>query len=168
MMTEEFLYIIDQYLNTCQDIDSVLFCDTAHVKNRFPSIANNALFMPTLVDMFKSKGLYSVFIDVEENQRYEQSLLASADCRIYVNHGKVKKPERSQRVYFTVNNVRGKVYDQKEREITAYENSGDPGVKILELTEEKEQTGCQDSETDMAQPIDSENIGDCLPHRDYR
>lgn len=146
MMTEEFLYIIDQYLNTCQDIDSVLFCDTAHVKNRFPSIANNALFMPTLVDMFKSKGLYSVFIDVQENQRYEQSLLASADCRIYVNHERVKK---SQRVYFTVNNVRGKVYDQNQRKITVCENSGDPGVKTLKLTEEKKQTGCQDGETDM-------------------
>lgn len=148
MMTEEFLYIIDQYLNTCQDIDSVLFCDTAHVKNRFPSIANNALFMPTLVDMFKSKGLYSVFIDVQENQRYEQSLLASADCRIYVDHEKVEK-SKTQRVYFTVNNVRGKVYDQNQREITVYEDRGDPSVKTLKLTEEKEQTGCQDGETNM-------------------
>jgi hypothetical protein len=132
MMTEEFLYIIDQYLTTCDDIDSVLFCDTAHVKNRFPSIANNALFMPTLVDMFKSKGLYSVFIDVKENERYEQSLLASADCRIYVNHKRLERQERTQRVYFTVNNVRGKVYDQNQREITVYEDN--PGVKILKLT----------------------------------
>ena len=109
MLSEEFLYVIDNYIeNNISSIDSIMFNNTAHIKNRFPSLASDRLFMPTLVDIFKSKGLYSVFVDVQEDEKYDQALLAAADCRINLKHNR-------EQIVINVSNVKGKVYDQKPR-----------------------------------------------------
>ncbi|MBN3034636.1 MAG: hypothetical protein JW861_03565, partial [Bacteroidales bacterium] len=97
---EEFLYIIDNYLTTNNTIDSILFADTAQLRTRFPLLAKDPLFIPSLVDIIKSRGIFSVFIDVMEDNKYNEALMASADCRIFID-------ERKQ---ISINNVRGKKY----------------------------------------------------------
>jgi len=122
---EEFLYIIDKYLNNAAEedlktkellrpegkIDSVLFDNTALLRTRFPLLASDNLFLPSLVEIIKSRGIFTVFIDVPENERiYNEALLAAADCRIFTE-------EEYGKVFFSINNVRGKKYSDEQWEI---------------------------------------------------
>ncbi|NIP25217.1 MAG: hypothetical protein GWN67_10880 [Phycisphaerae bacterium] len=110
IMPEEFLYIFEKYLQN-NNIGAVLFTDTAQLRTRFPFLAAEPLFLPALIDIIKSKGLPSVFIDTKDNNRSNQALLAAADCRIFIEHdpkgGNILRSD----------NVRAKNYDRRERVI---------------------------------------------------
>jgi hypothetical protein len=90
-MPDEFSHIFEGFLaNTDNsDIDSLVFTDTAQLRTRFPLLHDEPLFIPTVVDVVKSRGLLSIFIDVMEDNRPNAALMAAADCRIYVErHGR--------------------------------------------------------------------------------
>jgi len=113
ILAEEFFYIIEKYLQKHRnDIDAVLFADTARLRTGFPFLASHPLFLPAMVDLIKSKGLVSIFIDVQEKDRPNEALLAAADCRIFV------KTNEDQEIFLRFNNVRGKDYDQRPRRVT--------------------------------------------------
>lgn len=118
IMPEEMLYIINEYLESRPDIDSVLFDNSAYIRNRFPSLARETLFIPTLVDLIKNHGCYSVFIDVVEKEKTtdhnSQALLAAADCKLLVEH-----EEDGDKIFFRTNNVRGKMYGQEKMYVSA-------------------------------------------------
>jgi hypothetical protein len=136
IMPEEFLYILDEYLNRNR-IDSVLFTDTAQLRTRFPFLSAEPLFLPSLVDIIKSKGLPSIFIDTQEEGRSNQALLAAADCRIFI------KQDKHGRNVLWSDNVRAKNYDRKERAIRVETNPKTQQSMLIILPE-----GEQDSEPD--------------------
>jgi hypothetical protein len=124
IMPEEFLYILEQYLNSngkskegeCE-FDAILFTDTAQFRTGFPGLVRESLFLPAMVDTIKNKGLFSVFVDVVEgDSQWHPELLAAADCRVLLEH-------RDEDIVFQVNNVRGKVYDMSRRKIFVPKNT---------------------------------------------
>lgn len=140
IMPEEFLYIFRKYLEkNKKDIDTLLFSDTAQLRTRFPLLYDEPLFLPTVVDVIKSKGLFSIFIDVMDDDKPNTALMAAADCRIYIekkgNIEKKKNIEKNENIekkengddnddnlelinYIRSENVRGKGYDQDRRKIS--------------------------------------------------
>lgn len=84
---EEFLKCVEQILiESTQDgspgFSRVLFNSTALIHNRFPLLRNEDLFLPALVDLFKSKSVMSIFIDPlhqDIEQDYSRGLVGSAD-----------------------------------------------------------------------------------------
>ena len=116
MMPEEFLYILERYLDREQQrgrpIESVLFTDTAQLRTRFPLLSGEELFLPSLVDILKSRGIFSVFIDVQKEGHPEESLMAAADVRIYIDQNDVRTQN-----FVRLDNVRGKDYDRERRKV---------------------------------------------------
>ena len=113
IMPEEFLFIFDEYLKTNPDITSILFTDTAQLRTRFPLLAAEAMFVPAMIDIIKSRRLFSVFVDVMDEGRSDASLLAAADCRVMM-----ERTKDGSGVFFRVDNVRGKDYDREARLVT--------------------------------------------------
>jgi len=117
IMPEEFLHIFECYLDKNKgEIDSLLFTDTAQLRTRFSLLNKEPLFLPAVVDLIKSQGLFSIFIDVMENNKPNASLMAAADCRIYIEKRTMKSKLSN---YIRIENVRGKDYDQDRRLISA-------------------------------------------------
>ncbi len=133
IMPEELLYILEKFLDRenkedgkdFTGYDAILFTDTAQLRTRFPGLAPDSLFLPALVDIIKTKGLYSVFNDVEDEYgRATPALLAAADCRIFVEHHK------DEGIRMHVNNVRGKIYEAKPLKVEVTPGEDGP---LLEL-----------------------------------
>ena len=123
IMSEEFLYLFESYIDREKGVlKRVLFSDTAQLRTRYPLLYGDTLFLPALIDILKSRGLMSVFIDVEENQTRTQSLLAAADCRIFVERDKMHGEQNSWRNIIRVDNVRGKCYDRQPRMLSVVDN----------------------------------------------
>jgi hypothetical protein len=95
-----------------KEIESVLFTDTAQIRSRFPYLASESLFLPTIIDIIKSKDLLSIFIDVKEKDSLSEALLAAADYRIFMT----RKEDDYRFVGLNVDSVRGKDYDRHIRE----------------------------------------------------
>ncbi|MHC5061059.1 MAG: RAD55 family ATPase [Planctomycetota bacterium] len=141
---EEFIYIVDRLLTPSgprgKRFGRVLFLSTAHLQNRFPLLGRTELFIPALVDLFKSKNVVSIFVDVQghgSDKKQSYGLASLADYIIGVDEfarenpynivysDKLKSEEKkdySQRLqkqsqrYITslihVENVRGKEYSR--------------------------------------------------------
>lgn len=132
IMAEEFLYIIESILDKDKSagfedsIDGVLFADTALMRTCFPGLAKDPLFLSAFVDIIKSRGLFSVFIDVEDmDGKPSQELLAASDIRIFVEH-----KEGYGDPVLHVDNVRGKVYDRRYRRIYVNDKSKESTLEI--------------------------------------
>jgi len=132
ILPEEFFYILNKYLNdNIATLDSVLITTTAQIKTRFPLLNKESLFFPVLVDIIKSKGLFSIFIDAldSDNDLPKATLQAAADCAIFIERNKNKDN------ILTVENIRGKNYDRKPRK---YEVEGKQ--LFLDLVDPKEES----------------------------
>lgn len=110
IMPEEVLLIIQKLIEQEKEqekegFSAVLINDTAHIRNLFPALANNSIFIPTLVDMIKRNEMYSVFIDIKRDDHIHKALMSAADCRFLLKNIK-------NSVSFQVHNVRGKDYNQ--------------------------------------------------------
>lgn len=135
IMPEEFLYIFEKYLKDNQTIGSFLFADTAQLRTRFPMLCKESLFLPTLIDVVKNHGIYSVFIDVTDDSKKEKdqetlALLAAADYRLMIDTS-------GECPVIKMNNVRGKIYTKSRTQIIVDEET-DPESPILSL-KKKEQ-----------------------------
>lgn len=66
---EEFLNIIKKLVRPDPDkttvFSRVLFVSTAHLHMRFPLLDSEKLFLPALIDVFKSERILSIIIDIE-------------------------------------------------------------------------------------------------------
>ena len=109
ILPEEILYIINRYLKDNDELDSILFDNTAHIRNRFPSLNKEPLFTAAIVDIIKKCGCYSVFVDVCQDENnpddHSKALLSMADCRILI-----KKDPISRENMVHTQNVIGKDY----------------------------------------------------------
>ena len=113
IMPEEFLYLFESYLDANRgEFGRLLFADTSQLRTRCPLLSIDPLFLPTLVDIIKSRGLMSVFIDVTDRGVRTQSLLAAADCRILMERDKSISGNDIWENLLRVDNVRGKDYDR--------------------------------------------------------
>ncbi len=103
---EEFLRITSKLIdpeNTLRTgnpdpiFSRVLFISTAHLNMRFPLLDSEKLFLPALVDLFKSQRIISIFIDVVgegSNKNLTYGLSALADYLIHVDE--FSKEEKSK------------------------------------------------------------------------
>ena len=148
---EEFIYIVDSLLKPPgtneRPFSRVLFVSTAQLFTRFPLLGSSRLFIPALVDLFKSHNVVSIFIDVLGkgcDEKLSYGLLALADYILRVDElsrgagydvqytkklGKAKKQkitkllsEDSDRYVWSIlhmENVRGKEYSRPCHALTA-------------------------------------------------
>jgi KaiC/GvpD/RAD55 family RecA-like ATPase len=158
IMPEEFLYILEEYLNgRGKNVDTILFSDTVQLRTCFPLLSQEELFLPTLVDFIKSRKLTSIFIDVHnEDGHPNEGLLAAADCRICVGKqiseinchprkdGKTDAAKdnikKTKLILNTiqVDNILGKSYDRNLRYFVAKPNPTDaPPVLYLNESEDE-------------------------------
>jgi KaiC/GvpD/RAD55 family RecA-like ATPase len=148
MMPEEFVYMIDKYIETTENIKAIVFSDTALLQTRFPLLSSSKLFIPTLVDTIKEKNLFSVFIDpTGEGERPNMQLLAAADCRIIL-HSPSQPEEGSGEtvvVNFHVENVRAKNYDRSTKYLQV-SHSGEPIEDILAIAENQDKLKTEGSQ----------------------
>jgi KaiC/GvpD/RAD55 family RecA-like ATPase len=157
IMPEEFLYILEEYLNgRGKTVDTILFSDTVQLRTCFPLLSQEELFLPTLVDFIKSRKLTSIFIDVHtEDGHPNEGLLAAADCRISVKKqvneincnqhmggntvpaaGNIKKTQLLLNT-IQVDNILGKSYDRNVRYLVAKPNpTNNPPVLYLDESED--------------------------------
>lgn len=125
ILPEEFLYIFNRYMKTNEgSIDAVLFSDTAQLNTRFPFLSKERLFLPSVVDILKSSGIFTIFVDVMEQRNYNQALMAAADCRIFVEL-------KGDRTLARLNNVRGKVYSREPRRLQTVVTENDENELII-------------------------------------
>jgi KaiC/GvpD/RAD55 family RecA-like ATPase len=89
---EEFIYIVDSLLKppgtNDRPFSRVLFVSTAQLFTRFPLLGRSRLFIPALVDLFKSHNVVSIFIDVRGtgyDEKVSYGLLALADYILRVD-----------------------------------------------------------------------------------
>lgn len=59
---EQFIYTISKILDG-GNFSRILFNSTAHLGMRYPLLKSDSLFIPSLIDLFKSKNVVSIFID---------------------------------------------------------------------------------------------------------
>lgn len=59
---EQFIYSISKILDG-GNFSRILFNSTAHLGMRYPLLKSDSLFIPSLIDLFKSKNVVSIFID---------------------------------------------------------------------------------------------------------
>jgi KaiC/GvpD/RAD55 family RecA-like ATPase len=130
---EEFFYILNEYLIKNNDFDSVLVTTTAQIRTRFPLLNKEPLFFPVLVDIIKSKGLFSIFIDAldKDDDPPQAALQSAADCAIFIERDPVSKKN-----VLTVENIRGKNYDRIPRNFEV-EDKKLSLTKIIDETGEK-------------------------------
>ncbi|MBW8014835.1 MAG: hypothetical protein FVQ82_01490 [Planctomycetes bacterium] len=166
---EEFIYTVDRLLTPSgsnrQRFGRVLFLSTAHLQNRFPLLGSSELFVPALVDLFKSKDVISIFVDVQgrgSDEKLSFGLAALADYIICVNEfssenqynvtfpDKLESPKRefyshsfdkqSSR-YVTsmihVENVRGKEYSRPCHAVTVGPTEDGKGNELFILNARK-------------------------------
>ncbi len=121
ILPEEFFFIINKYLSDKVDrIEGVLITTTAQIKTRFPFLNKEPLFFPVLVDIIKSKGMYSIFIDaLDATNAPLEALQAAADVAIFIEGNKSNKNEN----ILTVENIRGKNYDRAPRKYSVNEKT---------------------------------------------
>ena len=84
---EEFIFVVSEFLSR-GSFSRVLFCSTAHLRMRFPLLASEKLLLPALVDLFKSRGIMSIFIDVGgggSDRELSYGLSAMADYLIQLD-----------------------------------------------------------------------------------
>ena len=60
--SEQFIFCIERLLEKGK-FSRIMFNSTAHLGMRFPLLAKDDLFIPALIDLFKSKNCVSIFID---------------------------------------------------------------------------------------------------------
>ncbi len=89
---EEFIYIVSRLLKASAGevcpFSRVLFVSTAHLQNRFPLLSKSRLFLPAMVDLFKSQNILSTFIDIKgvgADRELSYGLSALADYLISVD-----------------------------------------------------------------------------------
>jgi KaiC/GvpD/RAD55 family RecA-like ATPase len=136
---EECFYVIDKKIsesNQQNPFSSVLLSDTAELRNGFPLLAADPLFLPALIDLFATRKLVTVCIGVDEGQSAQNtdinySLSSRADYRIVLSHfpnihelserivvSQLSKKEdklTEQLVSLVVDNVTGKHYGREPR-----------------------------------------------------
>jgi len=138
IMPEEVLLnirmLFDAELKNGAGLNSVLINDTAHIRNLFPSLAQNNIFLPTLIDMIKQYNMYSVFIDVKRDDFLHKSLMSAADCRFLLTN-------KENKVTFQVHNIRGKDYDQKTHIIHIDKTEKNMPKLKIESEKESEKSG---------------------------
>lgn len=88
---EECFYVIDKIIDDNPTLSSVLLSDTAELRNGFPLLASDPLFLPALIDLFSTRKLVTVCIGVDEGQSAKNvdinySLSSRADYRIVLSH----------------------------------------------------------------------------------
>ena len=135
IMPEEFLYILERYLHKHPTIRNILFTDTSHLRTRFPLLNDEPLFIPAMIDIIKSRNIFSVFIDVTEKGQPTQSLLAAADCRVMVE----KDDDKYWMNTIRIDNVRCKDYDRNPRIIEVVKVDSRQNY-CLEIKEKEKQT----------------------------
>lgn len=86
---EEFLNIVKKLIRPTNDspavFSRVLFISTAHLRMRFPLLDSDKLFLPALIDVFKSQRVLSIIIDIEgdgANKEMSYGLSSLADYLI--------------------------------------------------------------------------------------
>lgn len=85
---EEFVASIENLLTTKDGhtrFSRVLFSSTAHLQMRFPLLDKEDLFIPSMIDLFKSRNVLSIFVDVEgkgANDKLSYGLSSLADYLI--------------------------------------------------------------------------------------
>ncbi len=133
IMPEEFLQLLDNFLERNRDIRSILFTDTVQMRTRFPSLESEPLFWPVVVDIVKNKGLYSIFIDVQTSEEATHALLSAADIRMYI-----EKEPKSLIHTIRLDNVRGKDYDRRPRTIDIARSKQDSGFYALIISQRRQ------------------------------
>jgi KaiC/GvpD/RAD55 family RecA-like ATPase len=133
---EEFFYILNEYLIENKDFDSVLITTTAQIKTRFPLLNKEPLFFPVLVDIIKSKGLFSIFIDAldKDNDAPQAALQSAADCAIFI-----ERDTKTKENFLTVENIRGKNYDRIPRIYEVKDKELRLTLKIVKRKDKKSQ-----------------------------
>jgi hypothetical protein len=113
---EEFLNIIKKLIKSEDGeplFSRVLFVSTAHIRLRFPLLEKEELFIPALIDLFKSERIVSIFIDIEgdgANDDVSYGLASLADYLISLR--KLTYKDRSDFVPYLKRSDRAEINEQ--------------------------------------------------------
>ncbi len=150
---EEFLHIVSRLINlkgiaATKDAEPafsrVLFVSTDHLKMRFPLLYNEELFIPALIDLFKSQCVVSIFIDVlgdGSDKKLTYGLSAQADYLIHLTDYSEENTKRSEGEIWTkmlFDNIRGKNYFRPIHAITVREDeNGQNTMQMIDIHDYK-------------------------------